>query len=83
MHVDRFGNLITNVPGHWLAGAQWACEIAGAHIAGVRETYAAAEHSQLVLLVSSSGMAEVAVRDGSAAARLRVRRGAPVRFRPV
>ena len=81
MHVDRFGNLITNVPGHWLSQARWECEIAGASVTGPRETYAAAAPGELVLLISSSGMAEVAVRDGSAAGRLQVRGGAPVTFR--
>ena len=58
--------------------ASWVCEIAGASVKGPRETYAAAAPGELVLLISSSGSAEVAVRDGSAAERLHVRRGATV-----
>jgi S-adenosyl-L-methionine hydrolase (adenosine-forming) len=81
LHVDRFGNLITDVPGEWLAGGRWTCEIAGASISGPSETYAAAERDELVLLVSSGGMAEVAVRDESAAERLGAGRGTLVVFR--
>ena len=44
--------------------------IAGQQIHGPSLTYAAAEPGQLLALVSSGGTLEVAVRDGSAAARL-------------
>ena len=80
IHVDRFGNLITNVPGEWLAGRYWTCEIAGARIGGPSPTYAAADPGGLLVLISSRGTAEVAVREGSAAERLAVRSGAVVRF---
>jgi S-adenosyl-L-methionine hydrolase (adenosine-forming) len=81
LHIDHFGNLITSVPGEWLAGAQWTCEIANASIRGPSETYSAAEPGGLVLLTGSGGMAEVAVRDGSAAERLHAARGTGVVFR--
>jgi S-adenosylmethionine hydrolase len=81
MHVDRFGNLMTNVPGEWLAGGQWVCQVGGAAIKGPSSTYAAVEPGQLILLVSSGGKAEVAMRDGSAAERLAVRSGAQVRLK--
>jgi S-adenosyl-L-methionine hydrolase (adenosine-forming) len=81
LNIDYFGNLITNVPGEWLAGARWSCEMGDTSIKGPSETYAAVEAGELLLLISSAGLAEVAVRDGSAAERLRVGRGAPVIFR--
>ena len=81
LHVDHFGNLITDVPGEWLGSAAWTCEIGGAVVAGPRETYAAVAPGELLLLISSGGLAEVAVREGSAAERLGVGRGAPVRLR--
>lgn len=81
IHVDRFGNLITNVPGEWLGGEGWICEIGEARVSGPSETYAAVGQGELVLLVSSGGYAEVAVREGSAAGRLGARSGAVVRFR--
>jgi hypothetical protein len=73
--VDRFGNLITNIPGAWLAGegARWRCRIAGREIAGLRRTYSDAAEGELMLLVSSGDTVEIAVRNGSAAGVLGVR----------
>jgi S-adenosylmethionine hydrolase len=81
IHVDRFGNLMTNVPGDWLACARWTCTIGDTSVEGPSETYAAVAPGEVLLLISSGGTAEVAVREGSAAARLNVRSGAAVIFR--
>jgi hypothetical protein len=80
IHVDRFGNLITNIPGEWLTGSNWTCEIAGALVRGPFPTYAAAPRGELLLLVSSNGTAEIAARGASAAERLHVGAGARVRL---
>src|SRR5690606_32493174 len=78
VHVDRFGNLITNVPGEWLApGAR--VRIGGAPPAPLVRTYADVAPGTLLALVGSAGVLEVSVRDGSAAGRLGVGRGAAVR----
>ncbi|MCS6845132.1 MAG: SAM-dependent chlorinase/fluorinase [Caldilineales bacterium] len=77
-HVDHFGNLISNVPGAWLAGRRWTISIAGRQLVGPRPTYAAAEPGELLALISSSGHLEVAVRNGSAAALLGVQAGEPI-----
>jgi hypothetical protein len=80
IHVDRFGNLITDVPGTWLEGGAWTCEIAGQVVRGPSLTYAAAPRGELLLLVSSNGTAEIAAREDSAAERLGVGSGTRVRF---
>nr|PZN90793.1 MAG: hypothetical protein DIU52_06120 [bacterium] len=81
IHVDRFGNLITNVPGEWLApGAR--IRVAGGSAAPLVRTYADVAPGALAALVGSAGMLEVSVRDGSAAERLGVGRGASVRVEP-
>lgn len=67
VHVDRFGNLITNVPAAWLAEGDWACEIAGRRIECLSESYSTAAPGELLALIGSSGMLEVAVRNASAA----------------
>jgi len=82
LHTDRFGNLITNVPGELLAGPV-AVEIAGRRIRGLSPSYAAAEPGQLVALISSRGRLEIAVREGSAARELGAGPGEPVRIRPL
>ncbi len=78
IHVDRFGNLVSNIPGDWLAGRMWMVRMAGQPIAGPSLTYAEAVPGQLLALVSSDGTLEVAVRDGSAAERLGVAAGEPI-----
>ncbi len=83
IYTDRFGNLITNVPAEWVAAGRWCIEIAGQRIAGIRAAYADAERGELLALVSSGGTVEIAVREGSAAARLGVGVGARVALWPM
>ena len=80
-HVDRFGNLVTDIPPRSLAPSA-LIEIGGEVISGLRSTYASVESGELVALVGSTGMLEISLRDGSAAERLGVERGHPVYARP-
>lgn len=87
VHIDRFGNCITNVTRDDLArydiGEQLVAEIIDQQIAGLIRTYADASPGRLTCLIGSGGNLEIAVPNGSAAAmlgvgigdRLRVRRG--------
>lgn len=78
--IDRFGNLITNIPRDWLGdGAEVAVD--GLVIGPVRRTYGDVEPGELVALVGSMELLEVSVRDGSAADRLGAGRGAAVEVR--
>lgn len=77
--VDRFGNLLTNVPGEWLSEAD-AVEIEGTVLPVVR-TYGDVAPGAAAALVSSDGRVEVAVRDGSAQALTGAGVGAEVRLR--
>ena len=76
IHLDRFGNAITN-----LLGAHGGVIEAGGCSLPVRGTYADVESGELVALTGSSGLIEIAQRDGSAAAALRLARGARVVLR--
>lgn len=80
-HIDRFGNIVTDIPGRSL-GPSALIEIGGEVISGVRSTYASVEPDQLVALIGSTGMLEISVRDGNAAERLAVDRGHTVYARP-
>ena len=71
--IDRFGNAITN-----LIGVRSGVVAAAGRPVPVRATYADVATGQPVALVGSSGLLEVAVRDGSAAERLGLTRGAVV-----
>jgi S-adenosyl-L-methionine hydrolase (adenosine-forming) len=75
--VDRFGNAVTNLLA--LRGGQ--VEIEGLTLP-VRRTYSDATSGEPVALVGSSGLVEIAVRDGSAATVLGLRRGSSVSLLP-
>lgn len=77
VHVDRFGNLITDVAQPDLADfPEPVIEVAGQQIPRISRTYA--EHPGLVALVGSSDQLEIALSGGSAALALGVRLGDPV-----
>jgi len=75
--VDRFGNAVTNL----LAMRGGQVRVAGLTLA-LRRTYADAAPGEAIALVGSSGLVEVAVRDGSAAALLGLVRGSSVVLMP-
>lgn len=75
--VDRFGNLVTDIPADAL-GTGTEVEIGGRRIPAAR-TYGDVTPGRLVALRGSDGTVEVAVRDGSAASALGVGVGASVR----
>jgi S-adenosylmethionine hydrolase len=68
VHVDRFGNLITNLEAEQLAGAGWRVRIAGREVGPLRTTFAEVAPGEWLAYLGSSGRLEVAVREGSAAA---------------
>lgn len=75
VHVDRFGNLVTDIAA---PPARATVRIAGRTIAGVSHTYQSVAPGELVAYVGSRGTLEIAVREGSAAALLGAGRGAAV-----
>jgi S-adenosyl-L-methionine hydrolase (adenosine-forming) len=79
IHVDRFGNLITNVPEAW-CGPGALVWVGGRTAGEVRRTYADVASGELVALIGSAGLLEVSVRDGSAASALEAERGTAVRL---
>ncbi len=79
LHVDNFGNLITDIAAGELPGPEMTVEIGGRTISGLSRTYA--EGEGLLALVGSSGYLEVALKGGSAAAYLGADTGAPVTIR--
>jgi S-adenosylmethionine hydrolase len=79
VHVDRFGNLVTNV--RWKTGAPATVRIGRRTLRWAR-TYAEVDPDELLAYVGSAGTLEIAVRDGSAAKRLGLGRGARVSVRP-
>lgn len=80
--ADDFGNLISNIPGDWLASAIAVRVDIGGHEARLVKTYGEAAAGELVALVSSMGRLEIAVVQASAAARLHKGVGTPISVVP-
>ena len=78
LYVDRFGTLISNIPGPDVEPGV-RIRVAGTDVGALRRTFGDAERGTLVALVGSGGTVEIAVRDGSAARLLGVGVGAEVR----
>ena len=76
VQVDHFGNLVSNIPREMLQQG---------HVARIAErevkvlgTYSDAESGELLALINSDGVVEIALRDANAARALNVERGAPL-----
>ena len=74
VHIDRFGNLITDLPEAEAAGA---VVVAGLTLPLVA-TYEDVPSGQLLAYIGSAGTVEIAVRNASAEKRLGLARGTPV-----
>jgi S-adenosylmethionine hydrolase len=85
MHVDRFGNIITNLPERLLAplldGApSVSVEVGGHTIKGLARSYADVKEGQPLALIGSENLLEIAIRNSNAAHRMKVRTGDAVRL---
>ncbi|PZR99571.1 MAG: hypothetical protein DLM69_07275 [Candidatus Chloroheliales bacterium] len=83
LHIDRFGNLITNIDASLMQNlhpdrAMLRAAVGRDNICPILHTYADAEEGALLALVGSERLLEIAVRNGSAARRLGARVGDPV-----
>ena len=78
--VDRFGNLITNIPAAAVLHAPAALKVAGREIRAFHwvRTYGEAPTKSLAVLISSVGTVEIAQVQGNAARRLRAKVGSRV-----
>ena len=80
LHIDRFGNLITNISKEFLPSHKLYVEIGGQRIEGLSTSYA--EGDNLLAILGSSGYLEVAMKWGSAASLLGAKTGDEVRIKP-
>ncbi|MFO3796646.1 MAG: S-adenosyl-l-methionine hydroxide adenosyltransferase family protein, partial [Anaerolineales bacterium] len=76
VYVDRFGNLITNLPAH-LLGERRAVriDIGGYRIEGIVPSYAHRPPGSLVAVIDSDGFLEIALVNGNAAHKLGLKEG--------
>lgn len=82
IHVDHFGNLITNLPASLLPRLRAAGQVdcGGTVVCRIINAYAEAAPRSVVALAGSQGFLEVAVVEGRADQRLHAGRGTPVRL---
>lgn len=82
VHIDRFGNAITNISlelfGEWigeLSGSSITIRVGDVRINGLSHYYAEREVGKALALFGGTGHLEVSVRDGSAFHELRIEPG--------
>ena len=82
LHIDNFGNLITNIKSEDLPPTKQAITIeVGSHsISGLSRTYE--EGKGLLALIGSSGYLEVSLKEGNASTFLSTEVGGEVKIRP-
>jgi len=82
VHVDRFGNCITNIPRDLFAsrrgGRSCKCYVGNTIIKELSKTYSDVDAGEPLMLFSSDDNLEVAVNHDNAAALLHIQRGTPV-----
>lgn len=87
VHIDRFGNLITNLSAdhvkQWQEAAKRPSPVirfAGHRIDGLVESYSEGDIHSPHALINSGGCVEIFLKESSASRRLSVERGEPVRL---
>lgn len=82
IHIDHFGNATTNVPYEVVRAAPMRIvRVKGRSIGRLHRTYSDVTPGDALALIGSSGLLEIAVRDGSAAQKLKLRVGDEVVLR--
>ena len=81
VHVDRFGNAITNLPASGRMGRRIRLGVGGVEVQGLAPAYESGSGKQLIAVINSLGLIELAVRGGSAADRFRLKVGQSVELK--
>ncbi len=81
IHIDGFGNAITNIRRQHLVTDRVEVQVGPVTLPGLSPSYDAGEET--MALWGGNGLLEIAVKNGSAAATRGLRRGDPVRVRPL
>lgn len=76
-YVDRFGNLVTNIPAIEVEGKVWSLALGGRYLPASK-TYSDRAVGEVVVLIGSHGWVEIAVNGGSAESLLQLDWGSQV-----
>jgi len=79
--IDHFGNLITNIEDLMISDLRSPSVSAAGRLFALKKTYGDAKPGDLIALINSFGVLEIACAEGSAADRLGLGHGAPVTAR--
>ncbi len=85
VHVDHFGNVVTNIPASLLDGDPhtWEFEVRGHRVRGLKSAYAEVSVGEPLALIGSNNTLEFSIREGNAAAAWGVRVGDRVKAQRV
>jgi len=82
MHIDRFGNLITNIPQSFIQKydriSSYKIYVGNTILKSISDSFSDVPDGEAVALIGSSGMLEVAINKGNAERMLGGEKGAPV-----
>lgn len=82
IHVDHFGNLVTNIDNRKVAALEAPLRVRlpdGRTLNGLCRTYADVATGEPLALIGSAGLLEISLRDGRANSSLGLARGAAIR----
>ncbi len=77
VHIDRFGNLITDIPAGWI-NQGWVFAVGELRVGPLRASYSDADFGELVTVIGSAGTVEIASRGTAASEKTGAARGDPV-----
>jgi S-adenosylmethionine hydrolase len=81
IHVDRFGNVVTDVPKEMLPRGSFTVGAGNATVTRLVSYYKQAADGEVVMLVNSAGHLEIAMHGARAADHIGARRGDAVEVR--
>jgi S-adenosyl-L-methionine hydrolase (adenosine-forming) len=87
LHVDAFGNLISNIDGKRLSvfteGHSFSFRVGTHTFRGLKKGYWEGKKSEIIALIGSGGFLEISVRDGNAQKKLNAKKGDKIRIQSI
>ena len=82
-YVDRFGDLVSDIPAERVHEGAWTVDVGGTNVGPLATTFGSVAEGEGVAYIGSWGTVEAAVRNGSAADRWNLGLGDAIRLRRV
>ncbi len=84
IHVDTFGNLVTNIEERklfgFIRGRPFVIQVGGKAIRGLKKGYWEGKKDKPIALLGSGGFLEISMREGNAQKAMKVKRGDPIQI---